>query len=113
MGSLHVSDEYVLPLEFPEELASYCGPEFTSAATRQFLASWDVHRRLPSVAYPHSNCRAEIGVKTIKRLIADNTDLNGDLNTDALQRSMLQCRNTPGGGYQTVPCDVHILTSYL
>lgn len=79
----------------PDELASDGGPEFVATATKIFLAVWGVRHRLSSVAFPHSNCRAEIGVKTVKRMITDDTGPNGELDTDAFQRAMLQYRNTP------------------
>ena len=70
-------------------------PEFTASVTCQFLKDWRVHRRLSSVDYPHSNCRTEIGIKTVKCLITNNTDPNGSLNTDALQQAILQYQLSP------------------
>ena len=79
----------------PEELSTDGGPQYTSAVTKQFLKNWGVKHRLSSVAFPHSNARAEIGVKTVKRMLMDNTGPHGQLNTDNFQRAMLMYRNTP------------------
>ena len=78
-----------------EELTSDGGPQFSAGTTQQFLKDWGVRHRLTSVAFPHSNTRAELAVKTIKRMLMDNTDASGSLNTDHFQRAMLQYRNTP------------------
>ena len=48
----------------PDKCATDGGSEFTAATTQQFLKDWGVHHRLSSLALPHSNCRADIGVKT-------------------------------------------------
>ena len=78
-----------------EELTSDGGPEFTASQTESFLKAWRVNQRFSSVAFPHANTRAEVGVKTVKRMLIDNTDSKGSLDTDAFQRAMLQYRNTP------------------
>ena len=53
-----------------------------------------VSHRLSSVAFPHSNCRAEKGVETAKRTITSNVGPHSNLDTDALQRAMLQYCNS-------------------
>ena len=87
----------------PDECATDGGPEFTASATRSFLKEWGVHHRLSSMAFPHSKCRAEIGVKTVKRIITDNTDAHGSLDTNSLQRAILQYRNTPDASTKLSP----------
>ena len=54
-----------------------------------------VQHRLSSAYHPQSNGRAEVTVKAMKRLLRNNVDRNGKLNTDAVTRAMLQLRNTP------------------
>ena len=50
----------------PDELASDSKPEFVANATSAFLKNLGVSHRLSSVAFPNSNCRAEIGVNSTK-----------------------------------------------
>ena len=78
----------------PEELTSDGGPQFTAGKTQQFLSSWGVTHRLTSVANPHANCRAEIAVKTVKRMLMDNTSPGGSIDVDKFQRAMLVYRNS-------------------
>ena len=54
-----------------------------------------MNHRMSSVVFPHSNCRAEVGVKTVKRMIVGNTGANGSIHTDEFAAAMLQYRNTP------------------
>ena len=78
----------------PEELTSDGGPPFTASTTEDFLKSWGVHHRITSVANPHANSRAEVAVKTVKRMLQANTSAVGSLDVDAFQRALLIYRNS-------------------
>ena len=49
-----------------DECAKDGGPKFTASATCQLMKDWGVRHHLSSVAHPHGDCRAEIGIKTVK-----------------------------------------------
>ena len=63
--------------------------------TSKFLEAWGCSQRLSSAYYPHSNTRAELGVKSAKRLLRENTGPDGSLVRDRFFRALLQHRNTP------------------
>ena len=71
-----------------------------------FLMKWGVHHRLSSAYFPHSNNRAELAVKTAKRLLMENMDNQGCIDTDAFGRAMLQYRNTPHPDTRLSPAQV-------
>ena len=79
----------------PEEVSSDGGPEFSAAETQDFLSRWGVHHRLSSAYNPRSNGRAEVAVKSMKRLLKDNTGIGGSLDDDRVVAGLLQYRNTP------------------
>ena len=53
-----------------------------------------------------SNGRAEVAVKSIKRLLEDNIGPSGDLNTDKVVCALLQYRNTPDRECNLSPAQV-------
>ena len=90
-----------------EELSSDGGHELMAGATETFLRNWGVHYRVScSVAHSHSNCRAELGVKTVKRMLVGSTGPGDSLNTDAFQRAMLAYRNTPDPVSRVNPAEI-------
>ena len=64
-----------------------------SSEIKEWLRQWGVSIRKPSAYYPQSNGRAEAGVKSLKRLLADNTGPRGSINNDNIARALLQYRN--------------------
>ena len=90
----------------PNELSSDGGPEFIANATDDFLSRWGVVHRLSSAYYPQSNGRAEVAVKTTKRLLRSNTGPSGSLDTDRFLRAMMQLRNTPDPDCNISPAEI-------
>ncbi|XP_066924129.1 uncharacterized protein [Clytia hemisphaerica] len=90
----------------PEEMSSDGGPEFTSGSTQDFLERWGVRHRLSSAYNPQSNGRAEVAVKSAKRLLRSNTGPSGTLDTDRFLRAMMQLRNTPDPDCQLSPAEI-------
>ena len=79
----------------PEEIATDGGSVYVSHSTQSFLSVWGIMHRLSLAYYLHSNLRAEMGVKSMKRLIRNNLGPNGDLDNDGFSRAILSYRNTP------------------
>ena len=79
----------------PDQLDSDGGPQFQSDGFSKFLTTWGIKHRTSSPYYPQSNGRAELGVKTAKRLLKGNANPDGTLNNDNVARAILQYHNTP------------------
>lgn len=90
----------------PEELSSDGGPEFAASATREFLSRWGVKHRISSAYHPQSNGRAEVAVKSAKRLLRSNISPTGVLDNDKLLRALLQLRNTPDPDCNISPAQI-------
>ena len=73
----------------PEEISTDGGPEFAAQEFKDFLVRWGVHHRMSSAYFAQSNGRAEVAVKTMKRLVEENMGVNGSLDNDKIVRALL------------------------
>ena len=90
----------------PEEIATDGGLTYTSYEIQQFLTDYGIKHRLSSVAFAQSNKRAELGVKSMKRLIRENTNKDGSLTNDNFLRALMTYRNTPDRDTNKSPAQV-------
>ena len=82
------------------------GPQFTSREVEMFFRSWGVKHRVSSAYVPHGNMRAEVGVKSMKRLIRNNLGPGGSLDTDRFSQAIMEYRNTPDRDMGCSPAQV-------
>ena len=87
--------QHFMTFNIPEEFSSDGGPQMMSETVQNCFKRWGIHHRLSSAYFPHSNSRAELAVKTGKRLLRENMSITGSLNTDKVMRAVMQYRNTP------------------
>ena len=105
-GLVDALREWFMLFGVPEEMSSDGQSTYTSQVTNDFLKAWGVRHRLSSAYFPHSNSRAELGVKAMKRLMRDNTGPRGRLDNDAFARALLMFRNTPMQGVGLSPAQI-------
>ena len=87
--------EYITYFGIPRLLSSDAASIFTSGETEDFCKRWGIEQRFSSNYHPVSNKRAEVAVKSSKRLVRDNLNSDGSLNCDRFARALLIHRNTP------------------
>jgi hypothetical protein len=103
---ISISRQIFIAYGAPDELSSDGGSIFTSSTYQTFLKNWDVTHRLSSAEYAQSNGRAELGVKSSKRIIYDNASPSGSIDNDKVARAILQYRNTPIAGINLSPAQL-------
>ena len=81
--------EYFSRWGIPVTLTTDGASVFVSHDMEKFLTRYGVSHRVSSYYYPRANKRAEVGVKSGKRLILDNISPSGSLNTDRVARALL------------------------
>ena len=90
----------------PKVIESDGGPPFNSGGLTRYLQKWGIRHRLSSASYAQSNGRAELAVKSAKRILADCTLPSGSLDSDAVTRALMTYRITPLRGIGESPAEI-------
>ena len=87
--------EYLSIFGIPTTITSDGASVFTSKLMEDFCTRWGIVHRVATAYYPRANKRAEVAVKSAKRLIRGNLTQTGSIQTDHFMRALLAHRNTP------------------
>ena len=90
----------------PEELMSDGGPQYTSGTISQFLKDWGVRHRISSAYNPHSNLRAETGVKSMKRILREAIGSGGGIDGMSARAALMEYRSTPQRDLKHSPAEL-------
>jgi hypothetical protein len=89
-----------------EKLYTDGGLPFQSREMNFFLNQWKVEHVTSSAGYAQGNGRAELAVKSAKRLLMENLGEGGNVNNDKAAKALLQYRNTPLKGIGLSPSQI-------
>ena len=98
--------DYFTTFGIASHFSSDGGPQFLSSQFQQFLKSWGIEHRTSSSYFPKSNLRSETAVKSAKRIVMDNSKLDGSPDMDKIARAVMQHRNTPDSEYGISPAQL-------
>ena len=85
--------EYFAVFGVAEIICSDGASAFTSQDMVSFCNTWSIKQRISSSYHPTGNKRAEVGVKSAKRLIRNNIGPSGILKTNQFTQALLNHRN--------------------
>ena len=77
-----------------------------SGEVKTLLNQYGIKHRVSSAYKPHSNSRAEIGVKTIKCLLRENGDSDGSIENSCFLNALLMYKNTPDCDLALLPAEI-------
>ena len=109
---IEVLRDYFLTFGVAEEISSDTASQYMSSKFERFLQQNGVWLKQSSAYYAHLNTRAEVGVKSGKRLFRDNMDPDGRVTNHNFLRAMLKYRNAPQPATRLSPAQV-VYSSYL
>ena len=87
--------DYIATFGIPCTLTSDGASVFTSKFMEDFCDRWGIVHRVATSYNPQANKRAEVGVKSAKRMVRGNLSQTGSLHTDRMARALLAHRNNP------------------
>ena len=90
----------------PDKLSYDGGPNASSYPSQTICQCMGNTQPPASVSFPHSDCRTEVGVKTIKFLITSIVGKDGAINIDVFQAEIWK---QPRSYHKNVPSHVYII----
>ena len=82
-------------LKGPRKLSTDNRPQFIATTFPNFLQTWGVKHCLSLAFHAQSNGRAELGIKTSKQILENNTCSDGTTDNNKVAFAIMQYHNTP------------------